>query len=118
MLLIEKKKLQNGAHDNQIINYLQETPEGWIVVPQSLEEKAIGYLPFIDLILNGDELIDVKQGEIPSNEPTPPHTYTELELAQQSITDLDLELIQMGQEMTDMELTMYEMVKISGGGAL
>lgn len=44
--------------------------------------------------------------------------YTPVELAQQTITDLDLELIQMGQEMTDMELTMYEMVKISGGGAL
>lgn len=44
--------------------------------------------------------------------------YTALELTQQTITDLDLELIQMGQEMTDMELTMYEMVKISGGGAL
>ena len=42
--------------------------------------------------------------------------YTALELTQQTITDLDLELIQMGQEMTDMELTMYEMVKISGGG--
>lgn len=45
-----------------------------------------------------------------------PRQYTDLELAQQTITDLDLELIQMGQEMTDMELTMYEMVKISGGG--
>lgn len=46
----------------------------------------------------------------------PPRQYTPLELTQQTITDLDLELIQMGQEMTDMELTMYEMVKISGGG--
>lgn len=45
-----------------------------------------------------------------------PHTYTPLELAQQTITDLDLELIQMGQEMTDMELLMYELVKNTGGG--
>ena len=45
----------------------------------------------------------------------PFHETSELELAQQAITDLDLELIQMGQEMTDMELTMYELVKNTGG---
>lgn len=37
-----------------------------------------------------------------------PRQYTDLELAQQTITDLDLELIQMGQEMTDLELMILE----------
>lgn len=37
-----------------------------------------------------------------------PRQYTDLELAQQTITDLDLELIQMGQQMTDLELMILE----------
>lgn len=37
-----------------------------------------------------------------------PHTYTPLELTQQSITDLELTTIEQGQSMTELELMIME----------
>lgn len=38
----------------------------------------------------------------------PPRTYTPLELAQQDITDRELDTIELGQSMTDLELMIME----------
>ena len=47
--------------------------------------------------------------EVPDNYfDEPPHIYTQLELTQQSITDLELTTIEQGQQITDLELMILE----------
>lgn len=108
MLIIELHALENGSHRNQTIDYLLEIPNGWAVVPEHLEAKAMGYLPFIDLTVENGQIVGVSQGEIPVLAEDRPHVYTELELAQQSITDLELTTIEQGQQITDLELMILE----------
>lgn len=67
-MIIEIIALENGAHRNQM-GKLNHVPEGWIAVPSKLEEKAKGFLPFINLKIENGILIDVMQGIIP--EPIP-----------------------------------------------
>lgn len=103
MLYIELAPLENGAHANQRTDDILQLPEGWAVVPLELEEEAWGYLPFINLEVRQGKIVGVSQGPIP--EPVPqPHVYSEYELLQQTITDHELDLIEQGQQITDLEL--------------
>lgn len=60
--------------------------------------------------------------EVPDDYFTPkPHTYTALELAQQEITDRELDIIEQGQQMTDLELlsiTQNQEINIMTGGKI
>lgn len=48
-------------------------------------------------------------GEFAPPDDTPkPHMYTDLEIAQQDITDQELDTIELGQSMTDLELMIME----------
>lgn len=54
------------------------------------------------------------------SEPTPtPHIYTDLEKAQQEITDRELDIIEQGQQVTDLELlsiTQNQVINVMTGG--
>ena len=73
MLIIEKTALENGAHNNNRTSTpLSKIPDGWVVVPEELEEKTWNMLPFIVPIFDeSGTLIDVEQGTIPEPEPEP-----------------------------------------------
>lgn len=66
-------------------------------------------LGWCDLDIQDGKLVGVTPTERPAVEPEV-HVPTEMELAQQDITDLQLNDIEQGQQMTDLELT------ILGGG--
>ena len=69
MLIIEKAPLLNGAHRNQ--TGIDFVPDGWVAVPEGMEEEATSYLPFIELEYGGDTLLSVSQGTVPEPEPVP-----------------------------------------------
>ena len=73
MLVLELKQRPNGAHNNLRYETVPEDftpPEGWAIVPENLEDEALGYLPFIDLTVEDGIITAVAQGPIP--EPAPP----------------------------------------------
>lgn len=73
MLVLELEQRPNGAHNNLRYETVPEDftpPEGWAVVPQEMEEAAVGYLPFIQLTVEDGVITGVAQGPIP--EPAPP----------------------------------------------
>ena len=73
MLIVELESRANGARGNMRYNAVPEDftpPEGWAVVPENLEEEALGYLPFIELTVEDGAITAVAQGPIP--EPAPP----------------------------------------------
>lgn len=108
MLIVEKTALDNGAHRNQTGDF-QEIPAGWVSIPADLEGEATQYLPFIRLTIDNSGVVTaVSQGPIPPSEPEPVPGYTELELAQQDITDLELSDIVQGQAVTDLEIMILE----------
>ena len=74
MLIVEIKKLENGARGNQISDFPVIPQEGWIVIPPELEEKAISYLPFIELEIEDGVVVAVSQGEDLSEPQEPPTT--------------------------------------------
>ncbi|MFR1051477.1 MAG: hypothetical protein ACLSE7_07080 [Lachnospirales bacterium] len=58
---------------------------------------------YVEVEVNGERRYrNVETGDLLGEEPSVP---TELELAQQDITDLQLNDIEQGQQMTDLELT-------------
>ena len=71
-IIVKVEPYDNGAHDNAVGEFFN-VPEGWIAIPEELEEKALPMLPFIVLEIVNGELIDVSPGEIPEPvEPEPP----------------------------------------------
>lgn len=79
--------------------------DGWLEVPENLVPTLYACGGYCDLqIENG-----VLTGVIPKERPAQPEpTYTDLQLTQQSITDLELTTIEQGQSMTDLELMIME----------
>lgn len=67
MLIIELKPLENGTHRNQTWDSFMDVPEGWAKVPPELEDKAMSFLPFIELTVEGGAITDVSQGTIPQD---------------------------------------------------
>lgn len=83
--------------------------DGYIEVPSHLESAVWDTLGWCDLDIQDGVLVGVTPTERPEPEPIPV-VPTEMELTQQDITDLQLNDIEQGQQMTDLELT------ILGGG--
>lgn len=93
------------------------------------------YTPeFVSRLIHVDDSMEVHQNwmynpedgtfyepdELPRPVPVP-HTYTALELAQQEITDRELDAIEQGQSMTDLELltiTQNQVINVMTGGDL
>lgn len=65
---------------------------------------------YVEVDVEGErKYMNVHTGEILDGVPVQsPEQYTELELAQQAITDLDLNDIEQGQQITDLELMILE----------
>ncbi|MFQ8760609.1 MAG: CD1375 family protein [Intestinimonas sp.] len=66
MLMIELAALENGAHRNQWTDGAITPPDGWAAVPEELEAKAAGYLPYILLTVEEGEITGVAQGAVPT----------------------------------------------------
>ena len=86
MLMIELAALENGAHRNQWTDGAITPPDGWAAVPEELEAKAAGYLPYILLTVEEGEITGVAQGVVPTptpeSEPEPePDALTQTQLA-------------------------------------
>ncbi len=60
MLIVKLETEENGARANQVIYPALDTaPEGWVVIPQKLEAKALGLLPWMTLRLRGGAVTGV-----------------------------------------------------------
>ena len=84
MLMIELAALENGAHRNQWTDGAITPPDGWAAVPEELEAKAAGYLPYILLTVEEGEITGVAQGAVPTPTPEPelePDALTQTQLA-------------------------------------
>ena len=72
MKFVEINKLENGAHRNQTISNLTKIPDGWAVLPDSLETPNF---PYGDLTAEEiDGVMTVTSwtpGEMPEPEPEP-----------------------------------------------
>jgi hypothetical protein len=54
MLIVKMAAQEDGTRGNQRMNQpLSEIPEGWVLVPEALEEQAVGFLPWLTLELDG-----------------------------------------------------------------
>lgn len=109
MRIIEISALDNGAHRNQTINgAIKNVPDGWAVIP---DDMAIpDTFPFVNITTDGLLVTSMTAGVVPDPdpEPVPDPEPTEIELAQQAITDLELNDIEQGQAITDLELQLLE----------
>lgn len=110
MTIIKITSLENSQHPIQSQSGRTSCwLPGYIEVPAHLERAAWATLGWCDLDIQDGVLVGVTPTEKPEPEPAP-YVPTEIELAQQDITDLQLNDIEQGQQMTDLELT------ILGGG--
>lgn len=62
MLIVELQKMQNGARRNQKSD-VSDAPNGWVTIPAHLEQTAMAHLPFVELLFEDGEIIDVGKGE-------------------------------------------------------
>ena len=110
MTIIQITPSENGQHTIQSQSgRVSCWLPGYIEVPAHLESVVWATLGWCDLDIQDGVLVGVTPTERPEPESTPV-VPTEMELAQQDITDLQLNDIEQGQQMTDLELT------ILGGG--
>lgn len=76
MRIIEIKPLPNGAHRNQTGNFLS-IPTGWAVIPEDV--PIPGTFPFVDLVVEGNQVVTMTAGVVPEPEPEPEPEPTEME---------------------------------------
>lgn len=69
MRIIEIAALENGAHNNQIINRNIPIPEGWAFIPDDMEIPET--FPFVHVYVSGDEVTRLSPGTVPPPEPEP-----------------------------------------------
>jgi hypothetical protein len=105
MTIIQIAPLENGQHPIQSQSGRSGCwLPGYIEVPEHLENAVKATAGWCDLDIQDGVLAGVTPTERPTPEPIPV-VPTEMELAQQDITDLQLNDIEQGQQMTDLELT-------------
>ena len=83
MLIIEIAALENGAHRNQTGD-LRTIPEGWAVVPESIEVPDT--FPFVDIEVEGQTVTSMTPGVVPEPEPAPEPEPTQLDLIEAQVT--------------------------------
>jgi hypothetical protein len=110
MTIIQIDPASNGQHPIQSQSGRSSCwLSGYIEVPAQLESTVWATLGWCDLDIQDGVLVGITPTERPAPEPIP-YVPTEMELAQQDITDLQLNDIEQGQQITDLEL------EILGGG--
>lgn len=83
MLIVEIQPQENGAHRNQTCN-LSTVPEGWAVVPDSIEVPDT--FPFVDIEVDGQTVTSMTAGSVPEPEPEPEPEPTQLDRIEAQIT--------------------------------
>lgn len=76
MRIIEIKPLPNGAHRNQTGNF-HAIPTGWAVIPEDTPIPET--FPFVDLVVEGNQVVSMTAGVVPEPEPEPEPEPTEME---------------------------------------
>ena len=65
MMIVKLETEANGARENQVIYpALEKVPEGWAEIPQRLEAKALGLLPWMTLKLRGGAVTGVGDDDV------------------------------------------------------
>lgn len=68
MKIIEIVALANGAHRNQS-GSLSCVPDGWAVIPDDMVIPET--FPFVDIVVDGDTVVEMTAGVVPDPEPVP-----------------------------------------------
>lgn len=76
MKLIEIQALSNGAHRNQTGNF-PAIPTGWAEIPADMAIPET--FPFVDLVVEGNQVVSMTAGVVPEPEPEPEPEPTEME---------------------------------------
>lgn len=76
MHIIEIVALDNGAHRNQSGD-LSAAPDGWAIIPDDMTIPET--FPFVDIVVEGDTVVEMTAGVMPEPEPEPMPEPTEME---------------------------------------
>lgn len=76
MRIIEIQALPNGAHRNQTGNF-HAVPNGWAEIPEDVPIPET--FPFVDLVVEGNQVVTMTAGVVPAPEPEPEPEPTEIE---------------------------------------
>lgn len=76
MRIVEIQALDNGAHRNQTTTSTT-IPDGWAVIPEGVEIPET--YPFVDLVVQGNQVVSMTAGVVPQPEPEPEPEPTEME---------------------------------------
>lgn len=76
MRIIEIQVLPNGAHRNQAGNF-PSIPIGWAEIPTDMTVPET--FPFVDLVVEGNQVVTMTAGVVPEPEPEPEPGPTEME---------------------------------------
>ena len=93
MLIIEINALDNGAHRNQRTDRLNAIPDGWAIVPDSIDIPDT--FPFVDIEVDGQTVTAMTAGTVPEPEeepepePTLDERVTSLETTKADQTSVD-----------------------------
>lgn len=77
MRIIEIKPLPNGAHRNQTVSGVVTVPDGWAEIPTDMAIPET--FPFVDLVVEGNQVVSMTAGVVPAPEPEPEPEPTEME---------------------------------------
>ena len=76
MRIIEIMPLSNGAHRNQETTSTR-VPDGWAEIPSDVAIPET--FPFVDLAVEGNQVVSMTAGAVPEPEPEPEPEPTETE---------------------------------------
>lgn len=69
MKIIEIAPLDNGAHRNQSSDGKMAVPDGWAVIPDTMEIPDT--FPFVNVEVDGQTVTSMTAGTVPEPEPEP-----------------------------------------------
>lgn len=76
MRIVEIQALDNGAHRNQTTTSTT-IPTGWAEIPADVAIPET--FPFVDLVVEGNQVVSMTAGVVPDPEPQPEPEPTETE---------------------------------------
>ncbi len=107
MLIVKIEQEENGAHENQTcFQRLSKIPEGWAEIPDGTEIPKT--FPFVNIKVDGKIVTEILPGIVPEEPEPDPIGPPETQVLGREITDLSLEQIAMGQEITELQLMFME----------
>ena len=77
MRIVEIQTLDNGAHRNQTVSGAVAVPDGWAEIPADVAIPET--FPFVDIVVEGNKVVSMTAGVVPSPEPEPYPEPTETE---------------------------------------